>query len=110
MLDTIVCSDALFWPFSPAWDAVALNLDVGFICPFVVIDPTDTDQRATPVVAPGRRIYSFPTFPDAESVALYSMVIMMALKLACVCYKSSKADTWPIAGEQISSNNNTSNM
>jgi hypothetical protein len=23
------------------WDAVTLTLDVGFICPFVVIDPTD---------------------------------------------------------------------
>ncbi len=24
----------------PAWDAVILTLDVDFICPFVVIDPT----------------------------------------------------------------------
>jgi hypothetical protein len=31
----------LVWLFSPAWDAVTLTLDVGFICPFVVIDPTD---------------------------------------------------------------------
>ena len=41
MLDTIVCSESLVWLFSPAWDAVTLTLDVGFICPFVVIDPTD---------------------------------------------------------------------
>ena len=42
MLDTIVYSEPLIWLFSPAWDAVTLTLDVGFICPFVVvIDPTD---------------------------------------------------------------------
>ena len=27
--------------FCPAWDTVKLNLQVGFICPFVVIEPTD---------------------------------------------------------------------
>jgi hypothetical protein len=41
LLDTIVCSGPLIWLFSPAWDAVILTLDVGFFCPFVVIDPTD---------------------------------------------------------------------
>ena len=35
--------------FSPAWDAVKLTLKVCFICPFVVIDPTDLG--ATIVVA-----------------------------------------------------------
>ena len=41
ILDTILCSGALLWLFPPAWDAVKLTLQVGFICPFVVIDPTD---------------------------------------------------------------------
>ena len=41
MLDTIVGLEPLVWLFSPAWDAVTLTLDVGFIYPFVVIDPTD---------------------------------------------------------------------
>jgi hypothetical protein len=40
-LDTIVCSEPLVWLFSPAWDADILTLDVGFISPFVVIDPTN---------------------------------------------------------------------
>jgi hypothetical protein len=31
MLDMIVCSGPLVWLFSPAWDAVKLTLDVGFI-------------------------------------------------------------------------------
>ena len=78
-MDTIVCSRPLVWLFSPAWDAVTLTLDVGFICPFVVIDPTDLG--ATMVVAPGRMIDSFLSIPDAESLPLYRMV----LKLACVC-------------------------
>jgi hypothetical protein len=41
MLDTIVCSGPLVWLFSPAWDAVKLTLEFGFIFPFVVIGPTD---------------------------------------------------------------------
>ena len=49
ILDTIVCSGALLWLFSPAWDAVKLTLQVGFISPFVVIDPTELG--ATIVVA-----------------------------------------------------------
>ncbi len=43
MLDTnhtIVCLEPLVWLFSPAWNAVILTLDVGFICLFVVIDST----------------------------------------------------------------------
>ena len=49
ILDTIVCSGTLLWLFSPAWDAVKLTPQVGFICPLVVIDPTNLD--ATFVVA-----------------------------------------------------------
>jgi hypothetical protein len=41
MLDTIVCSGPLVWLFSLALDAVILTMDVEFICPFMVIDPTD---------------------------------------------------------------------
>jgi hypothetical protein len=41
MLDTIVCSGPLFLLFSPSWAAVELTLEVGFIFPFVVIDPAD---------------------------------------------------------------------
>ena len=39
----------IVWLFSPACDAVQLTRKVGFICPFVVIDPTDLG--ATIVVA-----------------------------------------------------------
>ena len=41
ILDTIICSEAFLWLFSPTWDSVKLTLKVGFICPFMVIDPTD---------------------------------------------------------------------
>ena len=80
MQDTIVCSEPLVWLFSLAWDAVILTLDVGFICPFVGIDPTD--KVAATLVAPGRMIDNFLLIPDAESLHLYLMV----LKLACVWY------------------------
>ena len=41
ILDTIVCWGTLLWLFSQACDAIKLTMKVGFICPFVVIDPTD---------------------------------------------------------------------
>ena len=37
------------WLFSPAWDALKLTLQNGFVCPFVVMDPTNLG--ATIVVA-----------------------------------------------------------
>ncbi len=40
MLDVIVCLGPFVWLFSLAWDAAELTLEVGFIGPFVVIDPT----------------------------------------------------------------------
>ena len=40
ILDAFMCSGAFIWLFSPAWDTVKLTLKVGFICPFVVDDPT----------------------------------------------------------------------
>ena len=49
ILDTLVCSAALLWLFSLPWDAVELTLQVGFIFPFMVIEPTDLG--ATIVVA-----------------------------------------------------------
>ena len=42
----------MLWLFSPAWDAVELTLQVGFICSFVAIDPADFS--ATIVVAKPR--------------------------------------------------------
>ena len=50
ILDTIVRSGTLLWLFSPAWDAVELTLQVGFVCPFVVIDPTDLGMTKSHVV------------------------------------------------------------
>jgi hypothetical protein len=61
-VNTIVCSEPLMLLFFPAWDAVELTLDVGFICPFVVIDPTD--YGATTVVAPGRILDNFLPIPN----------------------------------------------
>ena len=34
-----MCSGALIWLFSLAWDAAKLALKVGFICSFMVDDP-----------------------------------------------------------------------
>ncbi len=53
------------------------TLYVGFICPFVVIDPTD--QGATAVVAPGQMIDNFLLYPIAESLPIYRMVLIKAI-------------------------------
>ena len=46
--------------------------EVGFICPFVVIDPTDLG--ATTVVAPGLMLDNFLTIHDPESLPFYPSV------------------------------------
>ena len=48
-----------------------------FICPFVVIDPTDL--RATTVVAPGLMLDDFLPIPDAESLPFYPSVLSACL-------------------------------
>ena len=65
ILDTFVCSGALIWLFSPAWDAVKLTLKVGFICPFVVDDPTDLG--ATIVVAQALCLSIFNLSPTQKT-------------------------------------------
>ena len=64
ILDTI-CSRTLLWLFSPAWDAVKLTLHVGFICPFVVVDPTDLG--ATIVVAKALCLTIFNLSPTQKT-------------------------------------------
>ena len=67
ILDTIVCSGTLLWLFSPAWDAVKQTLQVGFICPLLVIDPTNSGE--TFVVAPtcpGLMLDHLQPIPNAE--------------------------------------------
>ena len=54
-----------FWLFSSAWDAVQLTLQVGFICPFVVIDPTDLG--ATIVVAQALCLTIFNLSPTQKT-------------------------------------------
>ena len=69
ILDTFVCSGALIWLFSPAWDAVKLTLKVGFICPFVVEDPTDLG--ATIVVAQALCLSIFNLSPTQKTCLFY---------------------------------------
>jgi hypothetical protein len=83
MLDTIVCSEPLVWLFSLAWDAIILTLDVGFIRPFVIIEPADSGT--TTLFAQGRMIDNFLPVPDAESLPLYRMV----LKLYTALYQNN---------------------
>ena len=49
---------ALIWLFSPAWDAVKLTLKAGFICPFVINDPTNLGK--TIVIAMLVHLQSIP--------------------------------------------------
>ena len=60
-----VCLGALIWLFSLAWDAVKLNLKVGFICPLVVDDPPDLG--ATIVVAQALCLSIFNLSPTQKT-------------------------------------------
>jgi hypothetical protein len=71
---------AIFWLFSPAWDAIKLTLEFDSICCFVVIDPAN--EGATTILAPGQMIDNFLTIPQTESLLLHCM----ALKTACANY------------------------
>ena len=72
-----MCPGALIWLFSPALDAVNLTLKVGFICPFVVDDPTYL--VATIVVAQALCLSIFNLSP-MQKTCLGPMVI----KLKCL--------------------------
>ena len=65
ILDTIVCSGTFLWVFPPTWDAVRLTLKVGFMCPFVVIDPTNLG--ATIVVAQSWCLTTFNLSPTQNT-------------------------------------------
>ena len=55
--------------------------DVGFICPFVVIDPTDfrSDDGGCSELAPGLMFDSFLPIPDAESLPVYPLVLKLVV-------------------------------
>ena len=63
-----MCARALIWLFSLAWDAVKLTLIVGFICPFVVNDPTNLGK--TIVVAKALLVHLQP-IPYSENLPFY---------------------------------------
>ena len=75
---------ALLWLFSPAWNAVNLIMQVGFICPFVVSDPTDLG--ATIVVARALCLTIFPAFLPIIIKLTRARVV---IKLVCVCRRPS---------------------
>ena len=62
--------------------------DVGFTCPFVVIDPTYLGP--TTVVAPGLMLDNFLPIPDAESLPFYPSVLKLVV---CTRTKSRNVAT-----------------
>ena len=78
VLDTGVCSGTFLWLFSPTWNTVKLTLKVGFICPFVVIDPTNLG--ATIVLAQAWCLTIFnlsPSIPRRRITNFLQMVIKL---------------------------------
>ena len=86
ILDMIVCSQTLLWLFYPALDAVKLTLQVGSICPFVVID--STNLGATIVVAQALCLTIFnlsPTqktclFTDGNKASVFAIETLLTWK------------------------------
>ena len=73
--------EALLWLFPPAWNAVKFTLIFRFICPLVVIDPTDLG--ATIVVAHALYLTIFNLFPP-QNTCLFTDDDKSD-KLVCVC-------------------------
>ena len=67
-------------PLRPGTPSNSPCQEVGSICPFVVIDPTDSG--ATTVVAPGLMWDNFLPIPDAESLPFFPLVFKLVV---CVC-------------------------
>ena len=76
-----MCLGVLIWPFSPAWDTVKLTQKVGFICPFVVDDPTNLG--ATMVDAQALCLSIFNLSPT-QKTCLFTDGIIMVIKLTCL--------------------------
>ena len=54
--------------------------DVGFICPFVFIDPIfRSDDGSCSELAPGLIFDNFLTIPDAESLPFYPLVLTLVV-------------------------------
>ena len=66
-----------------AWDALNSSescQDVGLICPFVVIDPTDLGATSScSELAPGQMFDNFLPIPDAESLPFYPLVLKLVV-------------------------------
>ena len=52
-------------------DAVKLTLKLGFICPFVVIDPTNLGATIVVAQSPGRVLDHLHPIPDEEYIAFW---------------------------------------
>ena len=65
------------------WDAVKLTLQVGFICPFVVIDPTDLG--ATIVVAQALCLTIFNLSPTQKTCLFTDVNKASVCVCVCVC-------------------------
>ena len=79
ILDTIVCSGALLWLFSSAWDTVELTLKVGFICLFAVIDPNNLGVSIEVAKALWMSIYTRHRIPALLPIIKKAKVCMILL-------------------------------
>ena len=118
ILDTIVCSGTLLWLFSPAWDTLKLTLQVGFICPFEVIDPTNLDMTIGAAQAlcltlpsstyPQRRKPAFFTNGNKASVWISShhgnttqLSWSSAIETALCCYLCTDGTTFLVSPQGL---------
>ena len=87
ILDTIVCSESLFWLFSPAWDAVKLTLPGCWLHLSIRGHwhyRFRSNDGSCSELAPGLMFDNFLPIPDAESLPFYPLVV----KLVVCCIKN----------------------
>ena len=69
----------------------SLCQEVGFIRPFVVIDPTNSGATTVVVVAPGLYHDNFLPIPDAESLPFYPSVLKLVVCVSSHCDESRQS-------------------
>ena len=109
ILDTLVCLENCVG--SPAWDAVKLTMKVGFICPFVVIDPTIFNQSPTQNTCPFTDVTKLVCASACGWVLVTLVWIQCSAKIKCSpriqlqCYNLNifllKTCLWQSGAERI---------
>ena len=105
ILYTIVCPGTLLWLFSLAWDTIKPTLQVGFICPFVVLDPTCLDSTIMVAQALCLTIFNLSQYiPLGKMRPIWAICMKSGQKCSRIGKKNSTIIFTPLSEVDVSYN------